>query len=272
MLISTVLLQSCGAEATVSNSTNLNRDKRVLIVLPEADFDPTEVSVPWSILSERGVKISFAGPSKVSTDMATLTGDGLGLFSFALKASPNIVPIYERMIQSKEFRERISWDAIQATDYDGVILPGGHAPGMKSYLESVTLRHKILDFYNEGKRIAAICHGVLLLARTQNKDGRSILFGHKVTTLLKTQELSAWALTYPWLKDYYRTYPETTENEVTRLIGGSEYFERGPIPLRRDSEDDQSAGFVVEDGPFLTARWPGDVHTFALRLAASLDL
>jgi hypothetical protein len=33
---------------------------------------------------------------------------------------------------------------------------------------------------------------------------------------------------------------------------------------------DERPAFVVEDGTYVSARWPGDVHTFAQRFAAIL--
>ncbi|HUY66696.1 MAG TPA: hypothetical protein VMV06_07755 [Acidimicrobiales bacterium] len=38
----------------------------------------------------------------------------------------------------------------------------------------------------------------------------------------------------------------------------------------RDSIDDSRPAFVVEDGNYISARWPGDSHTLAERLAAIL--
>lgn len=41
-------------------------------------------------------------------------------------------------------------------------------------------------------------------------------------------------------------------------------FVRGPRTLAaRDSDGDFGAGFVVEDGRYVSARWPGDAWTFA---------
>jgi hypothetical protein len=39
----------------------------------------------------------------------------------------------------------------------------------------------------------------------------------------------------------------------------------------RDSASDERPAFVVRDGSYLSARRPGDVHTFARRFAAMLD-
>jgi len=37
------------------------------------------------------------------------------------------------------------------------------------------------------------------------------------------------------------------------------------------SINDSSAGFVVEDGNYLSARWPGDVHTLSLKFVELLS-
>ena len=39
---------------------------------------------------------------------------------------------------------------------------------------------------------------------------------------------------------------------------------------RRDTWDDDRAAFVVRDGDYVSARWPGDAYTFAKIFAAQL--
>ena len=39
----------------------------------------------------------------------------------------------------------------------------------------------------------------------------------------------------------------------------------------RDTPDDERPAFVVQDGNYLSARWPGDVHTLARRFASVLE-
>ena len=64
---------------------------------------------------------------------------------------------------------------------------------------------------------------------------------------------------------YYRTYPAYVEDEVKAALGDpARHFERGPISLaKRDTASDASAGFVVVDGNYVSARWPGDAYSFA---------
>ena len=40
--------------------------------------------------------------------------------------------------------------------------------------------------------------------------------------------------------------------------------------LARDTLDDERPAFVVVDGQYVSARWPGDAHTFARRFEALL--
>jgi hypothetical protein len=70
---------------------------------------------------------------------------------------------------------------------------------------------------------------------------------------------------------YYRTYPEYVEDEVRRSLARPEDFVRGPFELsRRGSDTNDGPAFVLEDGRYLSARWPGDAYLFAKRLIARL--
>ena len=40
-----------------------------------------------------------------------------------------------------------------------MILPGGHAPGMRQYLGSALVQHKVAEFWEFDRPIGAICHG-----------------------------------------------------------------------------------------------------------------
>jgi hypothetical protein len=48
-------------------------------------------------------------------------------------------------------------------------------------------------------------------------------------------------------------------------------YRRKTSGLARDSDDDQTPAFVVRDGAYVSARWPGDAHLFAREFAALLD-
>jgi len=241
--------------------------------LAACDFDPTETAVPWKVLTERGHMVRFATPEGLPgrADERMLTGEGLGVARSMLMADINGRRAYGEMVASRAFQNPQSYTSLSGQEFDALVLPGGHAPGMRQYLESQILQGLVAQAFRERKPVGAICHGVLLAARSRSSDGRSVLFGKKTTALTKQQELSAWTLTYLWLRDYYRTYPTTVQDEVTQALAKPTDFVVGPFSLARDTPSRPQIGFTVRDGNYLSARWPGDAHRFAGEFATVLD-
>jgi protease I len=247
---------------------------RILVPLPNTDFDPTEVAVPWKILTARGHALVFATPDgrPARADQRMLTGVGLGILAPLLRADASGRRAYRDMEQDRAFQQPSHYEQIRADQFEALLLPGGHAPGMKPYLESEVLRSTVADAFQQRKPVGAICHGVLVAARSPSRSGRSVLFGKRTTALPRRMELSAWALTCAWLGAYYRTYPVTVENEVREALADPGDFIRGPLSMTRDSPTNLAAGFTVLDGHYLSARWPGDAHRFAVEFASLLGL
>ncbi len=246
---------------------------RICIALPDSDFDPTETAVPHQVLTGAGHEVVFATPSGglASADDRMVTGRGLGPWRPLLIASRQARDAYADMRASEAFGTPMPYAAISERQCDALVLPGGHAPGMRTYLESTTLQAAVADHWGRGRVLGAICHGVLVAARTiDTATGRSLLHGLRTTALLGSMEMSAWAMTCLWLGNYYRTYPETVEHEVTRALAASTDFVGGPLALRRDSAADMSPGFAVIDGRYISARWPGDAYTFSHQLLSML--
>jgi hypothetical protein len=124
------------------------------------------------------------------------------------------------------------------------------------------------------------------------RTGQSVLWGRKTTALTWALERRGWQLTRVtrfWDPNYYRTYLEapdqpaghmSVQSEVTRALANPADFYDVPVNsphyrlqtsgLRRDSATDSQPAFVVNDGNYVSARWPGDVHTFAKEFAAKL--
>jgi protease I len=203
-------------------------------------------------------------------DPQLVTGEGLGVLAPLLRADAAGRAAYAELTQAAEFRRPISYGEIVVTNFDALALPGGHARGMRPYLESTRLQAVVAEFFERGAPVAAICHGVLLAARSRHSAGKSVLYGRKTTALTKTMELTAWTLTRLYLGDYYRTYPVTVEDEVRATLARASDFIAGPMPIRRDSPDRPNIGFTVRDGNYLSARWPGDAHRFGGEFAAML--
>ena len=245
---------------------------RVLLPLPDQDFDVTEVAVPWRILTDASHEVVFAtevGAHSPSADPLLLTGVLFG----QLGAEREPVSFYRELTRAPEFRFPIAWRDTEPESFDGLLLPGGHAPGMRQYLGSALLQQKVAEFWKLDRPVAAICHGVLMLARAE-LEGMSVLHDRATTCLPKYLERIAYYATAWKLGKYYRTYPAYVEDEVRdALLDASKQFLRGPIGGRaRDTRDDSSAAFLVEDRNYLSARWPGDAYTFARRFSEMLEI
>jgi putative intracellular protease/amidase len=281
---------------------------KVVMPLPRADFDPSEVAVSWKILREAGHDITFATPDTrtATADPVMLTGIGLDFWSpiallrkikfigLLLRANSNARAAYGELVKDPAYATPVSYAQLHSTDFDAILLPGGHAQGMREYLESTLLQNLVVEFFDAGKPVAAICHGVVLAARSVSpRTGKSVLHGRKSTALTWKLERSAWSLSrYAgrwWDRDYYRTYRESPNDppgywsvqaEVTRSLrnpadffdvpAGAQQHWRKVSGLFRDTPHDERPAFVVRDGNYLSARWPGDVHTFARTFARML--
>ncbi|MFV1989971.1 MAG: type 1 glutamine amidotransferase domain-containing protein [Acidimicrobiales bacterium] len=243
----------------------------VLIPLPDTDFDVTEVAVPWKTLTQLGHTVTFATEHGDTAAADQLLLDGVVFGKLGAEAEP--MSFYAEMIESEAFKSPTAWQDLDMEDFDGLILPGGHAPGMKQYLESKLLRGKILEFWHLRRPLGAICHGVIPLARTYDPDiDASILHDLHTTCLPKYMEKTAFYLTFWRRWRYYRTSKRYVENEVRgQLRNGVTQFHRGPRELSvRGTADDHTHAYVIEDGRYLSARWPGDAYLFAERFAEML--
>lgn len=240
---------------------------RILIPVPSLGFDPSETAIPWKLWTAAGLEVVFATPfGKVAAaDPLMLSGRGLGICGPLLRARKDAVDAYQEMQASAEFRNPGDYAKLREKDFDALLLPGGHDKSVKEYLESKILQRLVGEFFAARKPVAAICHGVVLAARSLNPNtGKSVLFGYQTTCLLKSQELLAYRLTKWWMGDYYRTYPEiTVEDEVRAALAQTADFQAGPRPLLRDDGKHLKRGFVVRDRNYLSSRWPGDVYSFS---------
>ena len=245
----------------------------ILMPLSQTDFDPSEAAITWKILTDAGLEVRFATPTgqPAAADPRMLTGAGLGPLKPVLMARRDALDAYDAMLRSPAYQNPLTYEAVAPDDIQALILPGGHAPGMRPYLESPLLQKLIVSVMDAERPLAAICHGVLLAARSLREDGRSVLFGKRCTCLLRSQEMAAYNLTRAWLGTYYRTYPDTTtQEEVVSFLRAPDDFEAGPIPMLRDTRDKLDRGFVVTDGNLITARWPGDLYNFGQAILRQL--
>jgi len=290
----------------------LNKTFKIIIPLPNNDYDPSEVAIPWKLLSENGFDVFFSTPNGevATTDSMMLSGEGLDfwgwipllkkikLIGLLLRANSDARKAHQALLQDKNFQNPCCYADLKNNHYDGLILPGGHAKGIKPYLEDLTLQNFVANFFEtldenkQHKPISAVCHGVLVAPRSISPTTKkSVLFGKKTTALTWALESSAWSLTKYfarfWDANYYRTYIEKpnepkgywgVEQEIKRSLKSADDFLDVPKSINhykfktsgiiRDKINNSKAAWIVQDGHYISARWPGDIHTMTLAFIA----
>ena len=121
-------------------------EARVLIVATDG-FEEWELFGPKQILEQRGAEVKLASP-KLEPIQATVHDD-----------------------PGKTIRPDMTVADASADDFDALILPGGvrNPDQLRTHSKAIAL---IRDFAEQGKPVAAICHGPWLLVEADLLRGR----------------------------------------------------------------------------------------------------
>jgi protease I len=119
---------------------------RRVAILVEDEFEDREMTGPLEALRAAGATVTIVGP--------TMGTEFRGKRGVAVVTSD------------------LSAGAASMNDFDGLVIPGGHAP------EKMRMRHAMVDLTREamdtGKPVAAICHGPQLLISANALHGRTL--------------------------------------------------------------------------------------------------
>jgi protease I len=133
--------------------------RRILMIV--GDFvEDYEVMVPFQALRAVGHTVDAVCPGKAAgQSVRTAVHDFEGDQTYSEKPGHN-------------FALNTAFDDIRERDYDALVIPGGRAP------EYLRLNPRVLEivryFAGSGKPIAAICHGVQILAAAKVISGKRI--------------------------------------------------------------------------------------------------
>jgi protease I len=132
--------------------------KKLLMIVGDYVED-YEVMVPFQALQMVGHTVHVVCPEKTRGEsVKTAIHDFEGAQTYSEKPGHN-------------FTLNATFDEVRPEDYDALVVPGGRAP------EYLRLNDRVLEivrhFHVEGKPIAAICHGLQLLAAADALRGRA---------------------------------------------------------------------------------------------------
>jgi putative intracellular protease/amidase len=83
--------------------------------------------------------------------------------------------------------------------YDAVVVPGGHAP-VEDLYKDADMGRVLVQADEEGKIIAAVCHGPAALLSAKDENGRWPFAGRRMTSLTDEEEIQfGTAENAPWL-------------------------------------------------------------------------
>ena len=279
---------------------------RILIPLAAYGHDPTEVAIPFAYFTDnprRKCEVTFATADGTSPqcDSMMLTG----MTGAALGASAEAKAAYHSMsTTSHSWQNPISWrdPSFDVTQYDCVFLPGGHEKGVRSIIEDETLHAHLRKYFpltdrkrsaDNKKAVAAICHGVQVLAFTSapnsalqkfpleqfhsktlgnDRKFKSIIHACQTTALPGYMESGIFTATRALLGDYYKTFGGATpnvEDYVKVSLDDPSQFKSGPS---WSQVSQLGKPFVVEDPNmrYLSARYPPDAKLLAERTVETL--
>src|SRR5678815_1958842 len=94
---------------------------RVLMPLPDRDFDTTEVAVPWRLLTDAGHNVVFAterGGAAPATDPLLLKGVVFKMLGAAREPKR----FYAQLLEDPAYNAPLAWDDLDVETFDGLIL------------------------------------------------------------------------------------------------------------------------------------------------------
>ena len=257
----------------------------ILIVLPDEGFDASTVAVPWKLLTDLGHKVVFAterGGKPAVPDSISLHGV---LGGELMRPSKEVREAYALMTTtSTSFKKPLSFNRVIVSSASALIIPGGRHAGYSQLLENKVLRSKIiLPMWKARKPVAAIGHGVLLLAQIRDPEDKtkSLLYHRNTAVLPRYLEMPMHYVAsivgqVPSPYSLASTHGEYLETKVAaELRFPNTQLGKGPwnplLPFLHPSIDDISHAFYVEDGSYLSARYGGDAALIARRISSMLS-
>ncbi len=148
-------------------------------------FWAAELIHPYDVFTRKGYEVTIASPTggKVEMDAYSDPRDASGYskddaLSLQYLNNPGFVTLLENTP---------SVASLKADDFETIVVVGGQSP-MFTFKDAVALQRLFLDFYNNGKVSAALCHGTSLLLYLKEANGDPFVKGKTITGFANSEE------------------------------------------------------------------------------------
>jgi putative intracellular protease/amidase len=233
-----------------TNAVNPARPRKVAIVLANPAISTTtgwpvgfwwsELTHPYFELTERGYQVEIFSPrgGACQPDAMSDPRDPSGysasdLITLGFLHTPQLASLVE---QTQPV------GAIDVESFDALLVAGGQAP-MFTFENEPDLHAKFAAFYEAGKVVCALCHGVAVLRYARLSNGELLAKGKAVTGFANVEEdfadQAVWSMGY--LPHGKSIMPWRIEDEMRSL--GANYVQAGAWK-----------GFAVRDGNLITGQ------------------
>ncbi|KAJ6935940.1 protein DJ-1 [Populus alba x Populus x berolinensis] len=160
------------ASLLASAMADCKPQKKVLLLCGDY-MEDYEAMVPFQALQAYGIAVDAVCPGKKAGDYCRTTVEDSGAYhgyqTYTEKPGHN-------------FSLNATFDEVDFSKYDALVIPGGRAPEYLAINESVL--NCARQFSDSGKLIAAICHGPLILAAAGLLKGRKCTAYHALRPVL----------------------------------------------------------------------------------------
>jgi putative intracellular protease/amidase len=152
-----------------------------------------ELTTPYYVLREGGADVTLASirGGEVPFDPRSLPQTEAGGEGEEPAERQEVPPSVTRFLADEAamaaVRSTPSVEAVADRDFDAIFLPGGHGT-MWDLPESEALALLVGRMFDQGRLVAAVCHGPAGLVGAKRADGRPIVEGRRVTSFTNSEE------------------------------------------------------------------------------------
>jgi putative intracellular protease/amidase/uncharacterized protein (DUF2267 family) len=207
-------------------------------------FWAEELLAPLAVFDDAGVDVTIATPGGVrpTVDQRSLDAEMVGGEEEAARLRGELDAAAARLAAPSRLED------VEASDYDGVFIPGGHGP-MEDLAVSPEMGRLLVALLDDGKVVASVCHGPAALLPATRPDGTWAFADRTLAGFTNEEETQAGlADSAPWLLE-----------DRMRDAGGS--LRGGPA----------WEPFSVVDGNVVTGQNPASSAEVAQRTVERLD-
>jgi putative intracellular protease/amidase len=187
-----------------------------------------------------------------ATDIVSISGGDVPIDPESLAffvTDETINNYYKNAAFMKSLKNTKSIKDCNQTSYDAIYLTGGHGT-MYDFVNNPTLNNLIKDFYENGKIVAAVCHGVCGLLDVKLSDGTYLITDKKMTG-------------YSWLEEILAFRKSAVPfNLEAELIKYKAQYSKAFIPL---------TSHVVVDNQLITGQNPFSTKAVAKAVVEQLN-